>query len=128
MLQTVQVHHRFAHHTPRKVRLLADLVRGLTTDRALIQLELKPQTAAKTLAKLLRSGIAAADQANLPANRIVKLVTVDEGPKASRFIPQSRGRASRIVKQQSHINITIGVAEARQPKIQSKTKTKIGSK
>ena len=95
---------------PRKVRLVADLVRSKPVDEALYILDLSTKRASMSLAKLLRSAAqnAKSDQNDLTEHdlRIVEL-TVDQGPILRRFHAVSRGRAHSIDKKTSHITIVL---------------------
>jgi large subunit ribosomal protein L22 len=101
----------FLRVAPRKVRLVADNVRGLPVGEALAMLKYTPQAAAKPLAKLLRSAVANAEQKGGHVDvdaLIVKTLTVDGGPKMRRFMPRAMGRAFRIEKRTSHVYVELG--------------------
>lgn len=95
--------------SPRKVRLVIDLVRGLPVSSAVHQLEFCPKEAAKPVLKLLQSAVANAehnhglDASNL---RIAK-ITADGGPTLHRWKPRAHGRAAPIRKRTSHIQIIL---------------------
>jgi len=95
---------------PRKIRLVADLVRGKKVKEVLSQLKFFPKRAAPIIAKLLKSAISNAKN-NLKIkdeeNLYVKKITVDEGPALKRFTPRAFGRASMIKKRTSHITIIL---------------------
>ena len=98
---------------PRKVRLVADEVRGLPVGDALAILKFTPQAAAKPLAKLLRSAVANAEQKGGRVDvdaLVVKTLTVDQGPKMRRFMPRAMGRAYRVEKKTSHVYVELGTA------------------
>ncbi len=100
--------------TPRKVRLVADNVRGMKVGDALAMLKYTPQAAAPHLAKLLRSAVANAEGKGGRVDvdvLFVKTLTVDHGPKARRFMPRAMGRATRIDKKTSHVYVELGIAE-----------------
>lgn len=94
---------------PRKARLVADLVRGQTVDRAESQLRFLPQKSAKPILKLLNSAIAnAKTNFNKSAkNLYVKSIRVDGGPPLKRSRPRSRGMTNRIRKETSHISLIL---------------------
>lgn len=96
--------------SPRKVRLVADLVRGKRADESLRTLEFTPKRASRALSKLIESALAnAKDSANKNPNELfVSEITVDEGFTIKRFRPRARGRAARIRKRTSHIAVTLG--------------------
>lgn len=95
--------------SPRKVRLIADLVRGKKVNDALTTLQFVDKRAAGPFSKVIRSAMANAKQtgANVEALKITK-VTVDKGPTYKRFIPRARGSASRINKRNSHVTVELG--------------------
>jgi large subunit ribosomal protein L22 len=102
---------RFLRLAPRKVRLVADTVRGLAVGDALAALKYRPQAAAKPLAKLLRSAVANAEDKGGKVDvdaLVVKTLTVDQGPKMRRFMPRAMGRAFRIEKKSSHVYVELG--------------------
>jgi len=104
---------RYLRVTPRKVRLVAEHLRGMKVGDALAVLKYTPQSAAPHLAKLLRSAVANAEgkggRVDVDA-LFVKTLTVDQGPKARRFMPRAMGRATRIDKKTSHVYVELGIA------------------
>ncbi len=103
----------FLRVTPRKVRLVADEVRGLPVGDALAMLKYTSAAAAKPLAKLLRSAVANAEQKGGRVDvdaLFVKTLTVDQGPKMRRFMPRAMGRAFRVEKKTSHVYVELGTA------------------
>src|SRR3954463_12710117 len=107
---------RYLRITPRKVRVVADLIRGKNVNAALAQLAYVEKRAAEPLAKLLRSAVANAEQAtkdqSLDVDRLqVKEVMVDQGPSLRRYMPRAMGRAFKILKKTSHISLTISDAK-----------------
>jgi len=104
---------RFLRVTPRKVRLVAEHLRGMRVGEALAILKYTPQSAAPHLAKLLRSAVANAEGkgGHVDVDALfVKTLTVDQGPKARRFMPRAMGRATRIDKKTSHVYVELGIA------------------
>jgi large subunit ribosomal protein L22 len=100
---------------PRKVRLVADNVRGMKVGDALAMLRYTPQAAAKPLAKLLRSAVANAEQKGGRVDvdaLVVKTLMVDQGPKMRRYMARAMGRAFRVEKKTSHVYVELGT-EAR---------------
>jgi large subunit ribosomal protein L22 len=95
---------------PRKVRYVADMVRGKPVEEALRILAFVPRAGALPLAKLIRSAVANAQEtASADPDRLfVKSVLVDAGPTAKRFRPRSQGRAFRILKRSSQITVELG--------------------
>jgi large subunit ribosomal protein L22 len=100
---------RFARISPRKARLVADLVRGKRSEEALNILNFTKKAAAKILIKLLKSAIANATQKKtIDIDRLyVKQIMVDQGPTMKRYQSRALGRATTIRKRTSHINIVL---------------------
>lgn len=95
--------------SPRKVRLLADLVRGKQVEKAVTLLKFADKRASGPFAKVLLSAIAnAKQQGKVEATLFVQKVTVDKGQTIKRFMPRARGSASAIRKHSSHIAIELG--------------------
>jgi large subunit ribosomal protein L22 len=95
--------------SPRKVRLIADLVRGKKVSEALVTLQFVDKRAADPFAKMIKSAVAnATDQGKNTANLVVKNVTVNKGVTYRRMMPRARGSASRINKRNSHILVELG--------------------
>jgi len=95
--------------SPRKVRLIADLIRGKKVDAALNQLQFVDKRAAQPFAKVLTSAKANALQTGVAAESlIIKKVTVDKGTILKRMMPRARGSASRINRRNSHITVELG--------------------
>lgn len=96
--------------SPRKVRLLADLVRGKKVSDALATLKFVDKRAAGPFAKVIASAIANAKQAGADETKLfIKAVTVDKAATLKRSMPRARGSASRINKRNSHISVELGV-------------------
>jgi large subunit ribosomal protein L22 len=95
--------------SPRKVRLLADLVRGKSVADALTTLQFVDKRAAEPFAKVIKSAVAnAKDQDKSTDKLFVKTVAVNKGIVLKRFMPRARGSASRINKRNSHISVELG--------------------
>ena len=95
--------------SPRKVRLVADVVRGKNITSALAALRFIDKRAAGPFAKVIESAVANAVQAGKSPDRLfVKKVAVDKGTVLKRFMPRARGSASRINKRNSHISVELG--------------------
>ena len=100
---------RYLRIAPRKVRLVADLIRGKRIEEAQNILNFKVKKAVLPLLKLLRSAVANAknnfqlDESNLYIAKIL----VDEGPKYKRWRARARGRAEEIQKKTSHVTIVL---------------------
>lgn len=94
---------------PRKVRLVANLMKGKTAERALVELDVLPKRASAPMKKLLMSAIAnAKENSGIEISELfVKEVRVDQGTILKRFIPKSHGSASPIHKHTSHVMIEL---------------------
>ena len=98
--------------SPRKMRLAADLIRGVEVNKALNILQFSNKDAAKSLEKLLRSAIANWEQKNEEAditeeNLIVSKIEVGGGTMLKRIQPAPQGRAHRIRKRSNHVTIIV---------------------
>lgn len=94
---------------PRKVRLVADLMKGKTVERALTELAVLPKRASLPMKKLLLSAVANAKENDGISSDmlLVKNVRVDQGTILKRFMPKSHGSASPIHKHSSHVMIEL---------------------
>jgi large subunit ribosomal protein L22 len=100
--------HRFARISARKVRLIADMIRGRDVQDAQNILKFTPNRAAPMLSKVLNSAIANANEAEADVESLfVSEVRVDEGPTMKRWHPKDRGRAHSIMKRTSHIKVVV---------------------
>jgi large subunit ribosomal protein L22 len=100
---------KFVRLSPRKARLVADMVRGKKVDEAVNLLKFSNQRAARIIRKVLDSAIANAENnqgADVDELK-VKTITVDEGPSMKRTRPRAKGRADRILKRTSHITVRV---------------------
>ena len=104
---------KYVRITPRKLRLVADLIRGKSAQEAWSILEFTPKRAAGPLKKVLESAIANAKHNNnmVAETLAVSTVLIDEGPVMKRFTPRARGRASGIKKRTSHITVVVSSKE-----------------
>lgn|SRR4051812_29189534 len=94
--------------SPRKVRVVADAIRGKKATDALITLTFTTKRASKPLEKLLASAIANAKNLSIPTeNLIVKTISVDGGKILYRRRPRSHGMANPIRKRTSHVEIVL---------------------
>lgn len=94
--------------SPRKVRLLADLVRGKDVKQALAMLKFIEKRAAGPFAKVILSAVANATQQGASTDRLyVKTVAVNKGEVLRRFMPRARGSASPINRRSSHITVEL---------------------
>lgn len=106
--------HRYARISARKVRPLADLVRGKFADEALELLKFQPHRGARMLEKVLRSAVGNAqdpDQNKGQTNNAERLVVVDAridgGPSFKRIRPRARGMAFGILRRTAHITVEL---------------------
>jgi len=123
----VKAHARFIRMSPRKVRLVIDLIRGARVEKAQTQLRFANKAAAEPVLKLLNSAIANAVnnfQLNKDDLKIVS-ITADEGPILDRWQPRAHGRAMPIRKRSSHISI---ILEAVEQKVKAEKEEKVKEK
>ena len=94
---------------PRKVRLVADLVRGKSAEHALGLLSVLPKRASEPMIKLIKSAVAnAGKQEGLSAADLyISSIAVNGGVVFKRSMPRARGRASQILKRTSHITLAL---------------------
>ncbi len=105
-----QAKHRFARVSPRKARLVMDLIRGRNVDDAINLLRFSKQRASGMIEKVIRSAVANASEQDVAAKRNALFVAsawVDPGPVIKRFQPKDRGKAYSIHKRTSHLVVTI---------------------
>jgi large subunit ribosomal protein L22 len=105
---------RNARVSPRKARLVADMVRGMDVPQALEVLRFTRKKTAALVKKLLESAVANAE--NLASTRsadldvdslYIKTITVDGGRTLRRFRPRAQGRATKVLKRSSHITVVL---------------------
>jgi len=102
---------RYARISPRKVRLVADLVRGRDVDEALRMLKFTQKKSAPMVSTLIGSAVANATDKDPGVDvdsLFVKTIYVDGGPSLRRFRPRAQGRATRVLKRTSHITVELG--------------------
>ena len=100
---------RFARISARKVKIVADLIRGKKVDEALAIVKFTPKASSEMIEKLLKSAIANAEN-NHGMNRgnlIVSEIYANQGPTMKRIRPAAKGSAVRIRKRTSHITIKV---------------------
>jgi large subunit ribosomal protein L22 len=103
---------RFIGSSPRKMRLVIDLIRGMQVDKALEVLHFSPKHSSKDAEKTLRSAVANlmnSDNATRvePQDLYVKEVFVNQGPTIKRISPAPMGRAYRIRKRSCHLTMVV---------------------
>lgn len=112
----VTVKEKFNRTAPRKLRLVANLIRGWQTQKALNQLRFIPKAAAQDLTKTLQSALGAAKESNLDLDKtFIKSLMINEGPSIKRRVMMSRGRATQVKKRMSHIIMTVAEQELTKP-------------
>lgn len=105
--------------SPRKVRLVTELIKGKKVQDALIQLSFTPKRASMPIKKLLESAVANAMGKDVENLKITN-IEVNEGVTLKRIMPRARGSASRINKRTSHVTLTLGPVESGKTKATKK--------
>ena len=107
----VKAHLKYLRVSPRKVKILCDLIRGKDVKTASAYLMQTPKAASEPVLKLLRSAIANAENNNsMDVEKLyVSTAVANPGPVLKRGMPRAQGRYNRILKRTTHI--TIGVSE-----------------
>jgi large subunit ribosomal protein L22 len=97
--------------SPRKVRAVADMIRGRSVDDAISILRLQQRKAARMLSKVLDSAIAnATENEKADADKLfVTKVFIDGGPTQRRWMARSMGRANRLISRTSHVTVEVDV-------------------
>lgn len=117
--------------SPRKVRLLADLIRGKSVDVAMAALRFADKRAALPFEKLLNSAVANAKNLNLDTEKLlVQEVSVNAGPILYRNMPMARGRAFPIRKRTSRLVIVLAekALKAKTTKVSKTKKENVATK
>jgi large subunit ribosomal protein L22 len=119
---------KYIRISPKKARLVADMVRGENALKAQTMLKFVPKKAAQIIYKALTSAIANAENnAGLKKeNLVISKITVDKGPSLKRFRPRSKGMASSLLKRTSHVTVVVSdlsAEEVAKPKKQAAVKT-----
>jgi large subunit ribosomal protein L22 len=110
---------RYIGSSPRKMRLVVDLVRGKSVEEALTILHFSPKHAAKVAEKVVRSAVSNL-QNKQEGGRVdthdlyIKEVYVDGGPSLKRVSPAPMGRAYRVLKRSNHLTVVVAARESRQ--------------
>jgi len=103
---------KYIRISPQKIRLVADVVRGMDVDKAITTLKFMPKKGAKILRQVIESAVANAtqdDQVDVD-NLFVKKIAIDGGPSLKRIRPRAMGRATKIIKRTSHITVVLDEA------------------
>jgi large subunit ribosomal protein L22 len=100
---------RYVRVSPRKARLVVDLIRGKSVEDASATLRFTPRAAAEVVEKVLNSAVANAEKKMMVGaeDLYVSTTFVDEGPTLKRIRPRAQGRAFRIDKRTSHITVVL---------------------
>ncbi len=100
---------RYIGVSPRKARLVADMVRGKKVEEALAMLRFFPSPTARAVAKVIKSASANAENnfQMLPSELRIVRISVDQGRSLKRFRAQARGRVNPILKRSSHITAVV---------------------
>lgn len=129
--KTISAKLKYLHIAPRKVRIVSDVIRGLSADEAEARLFISKRRASVSILKLLRSAIANAHH-NFQINKdklFVKEIRVDQGPMFKRWTPRARGSSSPIQKKTSHVMLTLSaLEESKTPKFSFAKKIKKSEK
>jgi large subunit ribosomal protein L22 len=103
---------KYIRSSPRKMRIVADVVRGKNVAEALRTLHFLPQKASRPIELTIQSAVANLIDQNDDRvdvdTLVVQTIQVDEAPFLKRFIPVSRGRAHPILKRSSHLTVVVG--------------------
>jgi len=109
--------------SPRKVRLVAGLIRGKNVDEALVELSFLAKHASDPVKKLLLSAIANAKQIGVEKeNLFVKEIRVDKGIVMKRMMPAAMGTGHRINKRTSHITLVLAEKVVKESKAKKEIK------
>lgn len=108
--------------SPRKVRLIANVIRGLDLQEALNKLALLNKRSVRPILKLLESAKANAEHNHSIAkeNLFIKEITVDDGPTAFRWMPRAFGRATPIRHRTSYVKLVLSEKEPTEKRLNSK--------
>jgi large subunit ribosomal protein L22 len=140
-MNTVIAHQKYIRTSARKMRLVADMVRGMKVDLALTQLAFSSKRAAKVVAKVVNQAMKnAVNTKNMVSqDLVIQSIVVDDGPIYKRWRPVSRGRAHPIMKRTSHLKVIVSGKDIVTPKTlpavtktikakKTKTETKLAEK
>lgn len=107
--------------SPRKVRLVADLVKGKKLDEALAELDFLVKRAGRPIQTLIKSAAANAKNLGMDVDTLfIKSLTVDKGIVMKRMMPRAMGRGARINKRTSHVTVVLAEKVAKVKKLTSK--------
>ena len=101
------------HQSPRKVRLVADLIRGKSVSSALAALSFLPKKSSPAIIKLLESAVSNAKNSGVAAEDLfIKAIAVNKGSVLRRVMPKARGRAASYAKTMSIVTLELGTKQA----------------
>ena len=104
----IKTYQKYVHASPRKLRLVADMVRKMDPNKALDVLRVAPKSAAKPLSKALEVVLANARQAGIDVSKVnFKKIEIDESVAMRRFRAGTRGRVKPYKRRMSHIKIIL---------------------
>jgi large subunit ribosomal protein L22 len=108
--------HKYIGSSPRKMRLMIDLIRGMSVEKAIEVLHFSSKHASKHAEKVVRSAVANLlnqdDSTRLdPADLYIKEAFVNQGPTLKRISPAPMGRAYRIRKRSCHLTVVVATKE-----------------
>ncbi|PAP76852.1 50S ribosomal protein L22 [Rubrivirga marina] len=112
---------KYLRISPRKMRIVADVVRGKNAQQAIDTLEFMPQKAAAMVRRAIQDAYGNLIDQNQDERidderLIVKTIMVDQAPVIKRFRPVSRGRAHPILKRSSHLTVVVGTPDEKEPR------------
>lgn len=116
--------------SPRKMRLLADLIRGMKVEKALAVLEHSPKHPAVPLAKLVKSAVynwKSKNEGKDENGLIIKTIFVDGGRVLKRMRPAPQGRGYRVRKRSNHVTVVVDMKEVIAPSVKETVSKKIKS-
>lgn len=122
---------RYIRMSPRKVRLIVNLIKGKDLETALNILQFSPQAAAKAVEKVVDSAVnnAISKDKELDVDRLyIHYAKVDMGPTMKRFRPRAMGRAMQILKRTSHITVVLRDRDLPKKEAEEKETAKAGGK
>lgn len=104
-----KAHAKYIRMSPRKIKVVLDVIRGKNAGEAMAILKHTPRAAAPVVAKLLKSAMANAENNNkMDVSKLYVAETyANQGPTLKRFQPHAQGRAFRILKRSSHITVVL---------------------
>ena len=108
--------HKYINSSPRKMRLVIDLIRGVSVTKAMEVLHFHPKHASMDAEKVLRSAVANLfnknEEARIDSTDVfIKEAYVNQGPALKRILPAPMGRAYRVKKRSNHLTIVVATKE-----------------